>query len=103
MGIAEADETFPAVPSHLKGIVRNHVYFLDKLDVFRPPDDLRVDLGEIVTEKFLTILFVFLEFRRRYHYSETHNFIIHRDEPSPVVFLLVKDKGVVLGHFPRGS
>src|SRR5437764_1826191 len=99
MCVPNADKAVAAKPIYLIRIVRDDVNILDQLDFWNPPTQLRMKLAQFSNVKITFALFLMQEVSRRTNYSHTHDLIIERDKPTPVIFFLVKDQGVIFVSF----
>src|SRR4030095_1918545 len=98
--VTDADKPFPTEPAHLKRVIGNHVHLLSQVELRNAASYLGIDLIDLAPEVFLRRLFLLQKLRPWRHHSQADHFLVDRDEPSPVKFLIVKDEGIVLGLLP---
>src|ERR1044071_4739002 len=103
MCVADADETFAGKPADLKRVIRDHVDSFHVLDVIRSSRQLRVNRRHVTAKELIRRLLMGGKFRGWNYHANTDHFVVDRNEPCPVVLLLVKDQGVAFGRFALSS
>src|SRR5436190_1176683 len=103
MRIPDTDETFAAKSIYLIRVVRNHVHVFHQFELRNPTTQLGMKFTQFPKIKITLALFFIQEVCGRTYDSHTHNFLVERYKPSPMVFLLIEDQRVVLVSFASAA
>src|SRR5437016_10963139 len=103
MRVPDTDETFAAKSIYLIRVVRNHVHIFHQFDLRNSTTQLRMEFAKFSNVKITLALF-FIQVVGGWAYDTyADNFLIEWYEPSPMVFLLIEDEGVVFVGFTRAA
>src|SRR6266516_2680883 len=95
MRVPDADESFAAKSVHLIGVVRDHMNVFDQFDLGNSAAQLRMKITKFANVKITFAFLLVQKIRRWADDADADNLLIERDEPSPMVFLLVEDQRVI--------